>query len=136
MKERARVELTVCERCGRLFRAAPGVRVCPRCNPPPVVRPPVDLDQFGDGDAARRCPKCGRRYYGRRHLCMRCLSRPDKYERTCRHCGRTFRAPSRHFLVCPECRKRRLAAYMAEYMPKWREARKNNLQRRKPGAPE
>ena len=42
-----RVELTVCERCGRLFRAAPGVHVCPRCNPPPVVRTPVDLDQFG-----------------------------------------------------------------------------------------
>ena len=138
MKERARVELTVCERCGRLFTAAPGVHVCPRCNPPPIVRQPVDLDQFADdGEKARKCPRCGRRYFGRRKLCMRCLSSNNRHTRTCRHCGRHFTAPSNHFLVCPDCRKSRLAAYMAAYMPKWREAhKKHNLQRRKPGAPE
>lgn len=117
-----RVEMTVCERCGRLFTAAPGVHVCPRCNPPPIVRQPVDLDQFADGDEAKKCPRCGRRYFGHRKLCMRCLSPRGKFMRICRHCGKHFAASSNHFLVCPKCRKERLAAYMKDYMPRWREA--------------
>ncbi len=149
-------ELAHCELCGRLF-PADGHEQCPPCRKALAPREdkPVDMAFISDGTEPKKCPRCGQLYYSYRTLCPDCIAAEnDPTVHRCEECGKYFRreirrGPRRRF--CAECAKERLRRSACRSAAKWaaahreqiRErqrarywAKKNILQRRKPGSPE